>query len=1058
MGIVKSFKLFNFYIFILLFPFIIFSSQKALASPGDIHTYAGLGKAGFSGDGGQATAALLNAPGCVAADAAGNFYVSDRANQRIRKIDAAGKISTIAGVGAPGYSGDGGSAILAKLKNPSGIAVDSAGNVFFADMGNNRIRKISASGTITTIAGTGAARFSGDGGPAASAAIKHAEGVAVDSKGNIYISDTGNNRIRMIDARGIIKTVAGTGAAGFSGDGGPAISAKLNRPVGIALDAARKLYVADCYNQRIRVIDLSGGITTLAGDGKPGFSGDGGHAMSASLRFPSGVSVSASGNVYIADWHNQCVRVINTSGTITTLAGTGVAGFSGDGATAGDAGLRFPFGLTVDSKGNIFIADSKNNRIRMIEGSSYALPVSTITSPVSYCKVLSGNSGLTVTGTASAASGVSFVEVSTDGGTTWQTASGTTTWSFGWKPAKNGAYLIMSRAADSSSAHETIINCAYVKAVVRLAAPGSKIMHPKNGANLAASTVVVKGVAADGKGGGVTKVEVSTDGGATWNTASGASNWSYKWTPPLDGSYTIRTRATDKTGNIELPGTGINVAVTVPITARNLAPNLPAAAPGQTVTWTAAASGGNGHYKYQFLRKGPDTAGTYALVQDWGNSNSWNWKIGSSSVGANSILVNVVDSSVTTTTVGVIHIKGKSSKSKVYTVGTGTVTAITVSSITPSKTSAVAGDTVTWTASASGGSGSYMYEFMRMGPDTGGTYVVAKAYGTSNTWAWTTTSAMAGSNTIMVYVKNSDGTGEVSSTAPAYTVSPATVNPAIVVNSLVPSVASPATAGASVTWTASATGGSGTLQYQFSRTGPDTGGSYVVAQGWGSASSWKWATTSSMAGTNTIMVSVRNSDGSGTVSKSVTYTIAQTVTAITIGSITPSISSPDTVGTSVTWTASATGGSGAYQYQFSRTGPGTGGTAVVAQAWGTSNKWTWTPTSAMAGTNTIMVSVRNSDGTGTVSKSVTYTVSAASTSSNSVVMSWSPSASTIAAGYKIYMGTSSGNYTQSFTAGNVTSYTISNLSSGTKYYFTVTSYDSYGNESTYSNEVSAAIP
>ncbi len=143
------------------------------------------------------------------------------------------------------------------------------------------------------------------------------------------------------------------------------------------------------------------------------------HAISASLNHPSGVSVDAAGNVYISDWYNQSVRVVNTSGTINTMAGTGVAGFSGDGAAAGNAGLRYPFGLTTDSKGNIFVADSKNNRIRMIEGPSYALPVSTITSPVTAGKAFAGSSGLTVTGTASAADGVSFVEVSTDGGTTW---------------------------------------------------------------------------------------------------------------------------------------------------------------------------------------------------------------------------------------------------------------------------------------------------------------------------------------------------------------------------------------------------------------------------------------------------------------------------------------------------------------------------------------------------------------------------------------------------------------------------------------------------------------
>ncbi|MGC2423006.1 MAG: Ig-like domain-containing protein, partial [Nitrospirota bacterium] len=472
MDLKKNHKLFNLYIFILLLPLLIFASQ-AFASPGDIHTYAGLGKAGFSGDGGQATAAFLKSPSSVASDAAGNLYISDRANQRIRKIDATGKISTIAGNGLAGYSGDGGSAVLARLNNPSGIAVDSAGDVLFADMGNSRIRKISASGTITTVAGTGAAHFSGDGGPAAGAAINHAEGVAVDSKGNIYISDTGNNRIRMISTAGVIKTVAGTGAAGFSGDGGPAISAKLNRPAGIALDATGKLYIADCYNHSVRVIDLNGGITTLAGDGKAGFSGDGGPAASASLKFPSGVSVSAAGDVYIADWHNQRVRVVDASGTITTLAGTGVRGFYGDGAASGDAVLSFPFGLTADSSGNIFIADSKNNRIRMVEGPSYPLPVSTITSPVCYGTAFSGDSGLTVTGTASAAGGVSFVEVSTDGGTTWGTASGTTAWSFGWTPAKKGAYMIMSRATDSSGAHETIISCAYVNAILNSAVPVS---------------------------------------------------------------------------------------------------------------------------------------------------------------------------------------------------------------------------------------------------------------------------------------------------------------------------------------------------------------------------------------------------------------------------------------------------------------------------------------------------------------------------------------------------------------------------------------------------------
>ncbi len=856
----KSFTVFSAFVFLLLPFFTTLAQNSAYASQGDIHTFAGLGK-GYAGDDGVATAALLNSPGAVAVDAAGNLYISDRANQRIRKVDAAGNISTVAGTGKPGFSGDGGAAALAMIKNPSGIAVDGAGDILFADMGNSRIRMISPAGVITTIAGTGKPGFSGDGGAAALAAINHAEGVAVDAKGNIYISDTGNNRIRMISPAGIITTIAGIGRPGYSGDGGPAASARLNRPTGVALDSSGRIYISDCYNQRVRVIDASGVITTLAGTGKAGFSGDGGPAASARLNFPSGVAVDTSGDVYISDWHNQRVRMVDTSGTITTLAGTGKSGFSGDGSTAGGAMLSFPFGVAVDPSGDVFIADTRNNRVRMVEGPSYALPVSTITSPENGVMTYSDGSGITISGTASASNGVSFVEVSTDGGATWQTADGTTSWSYTWYPPKKGLYLIMSRATDSQGKNETIVNCRLVRAV-------------------------------------------------------------FKYVP-------------------------ISVSLT---------PNQPDAAPGQTVSWTAAATGGNGNYQYQFLRKGPDTSGTYAMVQGWSSSGTWAWNVNSSSVGDNTIMVNVADSSALKVSAKSTSntARGKGSKTAPFKVHK----AITINSITPSETSAVEGDTVTWTVTASGGSGSYLYEFMRMGPDTNGVYIAAQGYGTSNTWSWTTTPAMVGSNTILVYVKNSDGTSEVSSQTPAYTVS----WPAIVINSVVPSAASPATSGNAVTFTASASGGNGNLQYQFMRMGPDTGGAYVVAQNWSGSSSWNWATTSSMAGTNTIMVNARNSDGSGTVSSSITYTIVQAVTAIVIGSITPSIPSPGIVGTAVVWTAAATGGSGSYQYQFSRTGPDTGGAAVVTQPWGTSNSWTWNTTSLMSGNNTISVSIKDSTG------------------------------------------------------------------------------------------------
>jgi len=275
----------------------------AQAATGDISTVAGNGTLGYSGDGGTATAASLAYPFGVAVDGAGNLYIADSNNQRIRRVDAGtGLISTVAGDGGYGYNGDGGSATAASLASPAGVAVDGAGNLFIADQGNQRIRRVDAgTGLISTVAGNGNYGYNGDGGSATAASLANPTGVAVDGAGNLYIADYGNQRIRKVDALGTISTVAGNGIAGSSGDGGAATAASLAYPTGVAVDGAGNLFIVDQGNQRIRKVDALGTISTVVGNGTTGYSGDGGAATAASLRYPTGVAVDGAGNLFIVD-------------------------------------------------------------------------------------------------------------------------------------------------------------------------------------------------------------------------------------------------------------------------------------------------------------------------------------------------------------------------------------------------------------------------------------------------------------------------------------------------------------------------------------------------------------------------------------------------------------------------------------------------------------------------------------------------------------------------------------------------------------------------------------
>jgi uncharacterized protein (TIGR03437 family) len=343
----------------------LFVSVCAAQAPSfTISNFAGTGTAGFTGDGSTATSAQLNTPFSVAVSGS-KVYIADQANNRIRVVSG-GNISTVAGSGTSGSSGDGAAALQANMAAPAGVALDSAGNLYISDTANSEVRKVTGL-NIAAFAGTaGTSGFTGDAAAATSAQINHPSGLLIDSAGNVYICDTFNDRIRKVTTDGNIATVAGSGSTGFAGDNGPALSAAFNNPEAIAIDAAGNLYVADGINNRIRKIATNGTITTVAGSSTVGgYSGDGGPATSALLNHPRGVAVDGAGDIYIADTFNQRIRVVLPNGIIYTIAGLGIQGYAGDGGPALLAEFNFPTGVTV-SGANVYVTDSANHAVRLL--------------------------------------------------------------------------------------------------------------------------------------------------------------------------------------------------------------------------------------------------------------------------------------------------------------------------------------------------------------------------------------------------------------------------------------------------------------------------------------------------------------------------------------------------------------------------------------------------------------------------------------------------------------------------------------------------------------------
>lgn len=478
-----------------------------VTSPSALVTVAGTGTNGFSGDNGAAITANISRPIRMTFDAAGNLYFADLNNNRIRRVAANGVITTVAGNGTAGFSGDNGPALSAQLNQPLGVALDRNGNLLIADWGNNRIRRVNAAtGVITTIAGTGEVGFNGDGGAATNARISAPENVFVDKDNNIFIADFGNNRIRKIAANGAtISTVAGTGTSGFSGDGGQATAANLSSPTDVAVDNAGNIYICAAGNNRIRKVTTDGVINTIAGNGNTAFNSDGILATAASINNPQSIALDSAGNVYIVDRGNSRIRKVTVSNdSISTLAG-GSSGFSPDGSSTTVARLNFPTGIALDATGNVFFSDRDNFRIRRIVNAllpDTTNPTVAISAPAPAGTFTATTNPIALSGTASDNGAVTLVRWSNDRGGSG-TAIGTAAWSIplvSLLPGVNNITVTAWDATGNAGSAVLMVNYQAPQIVVTIAGTGAATNSADDGPAAAAAVWQPRGLAIDAMG------------------------------------------------------------------------------------------------------------------------------------------------------------------------------------------------------------------------------------------------------------------------------------------------------------------------------------------------------------------------------------------------------------------------------------------------------------------------------------------------------------------------------------------------------------------------------